>query len=115
VPAFIALLGLAGLVSLRFRSSTVFASEQKLIFQASICLILLVAIAFAGFIWTFFQAQGRYLYPAVGPICVLLSLGIRTLVPEGKRDLASVVLLVALAAVCALFLFGTTIPAYSPR
>ena len=47
----------------------------------------LVALSFAGFIWTFFQAQGRYLYPAMLPASILIALGVRALSPttgEGR-------------------------------
>ena len=44
--------------------------------------LLLVVVAFIGFNVKYFQAQGRYLYPAILPISAYWALGIRRLLPE---------------------------------
>ena len=44
--------------------------------------IVLVVLAFIQFNTRFFQAQGRYLYPAILPISVFWVLGIRSLLPK---------------------------------
>jgi hypothetical protein len=50
----------------------------------------LVAVSFLLFIRVFFQAQGRYFYPALLPISVFLALGWERLFPESRRALAQV-------------------------
>ncbi|HSV74107.1 MAG TPA: glycosyltransferase family 39 protein [Chthonomonadales bacterium] len=73
---------------------------------------LLVLAAFAAFTWTYFQAQGRYLFPAMLPIAGLAAVGIRATVPEARRGMVSATILSVLALLSALFLFGAVIPAY---
>jgi hypothetical protein len=51
-------------------------------------LIIMVLVVFVKFNLIFFQAQGRYLYPALIPIAVFWSLGMRGLLPESRRGLA---------------------------
>jgi 4-amino-4-deoxy-L-arabinose transferase-like glycosyltransferase len=48
----------------------------------------LVGIAFLKFNASFFQVQGRYLYPAILPISVLWSMGISGLFPKKYENLA---------------------------
>ncbi|MFN3689346.1 MAG: hypothetical protein ACK4UU_00295, partial [Fimbriimonadales bacterium] len=48
----------------------------------------LVLMSFLLFIRVFFQAQGRYFYPALLPIAVFLALGWERLFPESRRPLA---------------------------
>ncbi len=57
----------------------------------------LVLVGFALFIRVFFQAQGRYFYPALMPISVFLALGWERLFPEARRPLAQGGLVVVLA------------------
>ena len=63
----------------------------------------LVLLSFIRFNLSFFQAQGRYLYPAIIPIALAFVLGIERLLPEGNRRWSAAVvnggmLLVTLAA-----------------
>jgi len=51
----------------------------------------LVVLAFLKFNVTFYQAQGRYLYPALVPISVFWVLGIRRLLPARIRDFGAYV------------------------
>ena len=60
-------------------------AENRLIYGTTLALVLL---AFIKFNMSFFQAQGRYLYPALIPITVLWTLGIERMLPESKRHLA---------------------------
>jgi 4-amino-4-deoxy-L-arabinose transferase-like glycosyltransferase len=48
----------------------------------------LIAVSFLLFIRVFFQAQGRYFYPALLPISVFLALGWERLFPESRRAVA---------------------------
>ena len=50
----------------------------------------LVLVSFLLFIRVFFQAQGRYFYPALLPIAVFLALGWERLFPAPRRPLAQV-------------------------
>jgi 4-amino-4-deoxy-L-arabinose transferase-like glycosyltransferase len=73
---------------------------------------LLVAAAFLRFNTAFFQAQGRYLFPAMAPIALLFTLGLQSLGPArwaGRVALgtAGAMLLLALYA-----LFGCIVPAF---
>ena len=63
-----------------------------------LCLTGFVVAQFLYFNATYFQAQGRYLYPAIGPIAIFMSLGLaRLLGPRAKlAPLAIAVLLIAL-------------------
>lgn len=45
----------------------------------------LVLLSFIRFNLSFFQAQGRYLYPAIIPIALTFVFGIERLLPEGNR------------------------------
>jgi 4-amino-4-deoxy-L-arabinose transferase-like glycosyltransferase len=73
---------------------------------------LLVAAAFLRFNTAFFQAQGRYLFPAMAPIALLFTLGLQSVGPTrwaGRVALgtAGAMLLLALYA-----LFGCIVPAF---
>ncbi len=61
----------------------------------------LVLASFLMFIRIFFQAQGRYFYPALVPISIFLALGWERLFPEPRRPAAQVgwILVMALLAV----------------
>lgn len=52
--------------------------------------LILVLVSFVLFIRVFFQAQGRYFYPALLPISVFLALGWERLFPESRRAVAQV-------------------------
>ncbi|MFN4033700.1 MAG: glycosyltransferase family 39 protein [Fimbriimonadales bacterium] len=62
---------------------------------------VLVLVSFGLFIRIFFQAQGRYFYPALLPISVFLALGWERLFPENRRAAAQVgwILVMALLAI----------------
>lgn len=79
-----------------------------------VSLALLVAGAFGAFAWEFFQATGRYLYPALLPIAIGWALGFRAALPPSRRDAASVVAVALMGLLAVAFLFSAVIPAYSP-
>jgi 4-amino-4-deoxy-L-arabinose transferase-like glycosyltransferase len=73
---------------------------------------LLVGAAFLRFNTAFFQAQGRYLFPAMAPIALLFVLGLQSLAPAKARPgiawgVAGTMLALALYA-----LFGCLVPAF---
>ncbi|MHB1455474.1 MAG: glycosyltransferase family 39 protein [Armatimonadota bacterium] len=51
-------------------------ANQKLVFALAISLLVIVMLSFVRFNLSFFQAQGRYLYPALIPFTILFCLGI---------------------------------------
>ncbi|HZO89678.1 MAG TPA: glycosyltransferase family 39 protein [Chthonomonadaceae bacterium] len=96
--------GLAGLIRLHLRRRTDFTETQLYFLWILFAAVGVVAISFLAFILQYFQMQGRYLYPAMLPICLLLALGWRGVFPPRYRDLASGMLLALLAAAAAAFL-----------
>src|SRR5205085_7035411 len=79
----------------RRRKHELNGSQIRLI-QICLLLLVLVAASFLGFIWTFFQAQGRYLYPAMLPISVFFAAGLRWAAPEPNRTWAFLFALIVL-------------------
>jgi hypothetical protein len=71
----------------------------------------LVAAAFGAFVWTYFQAQGRYLYPALLPLSLLGAWGLRSAMPERFRETGSAIALAVAGAIAVLFLAGAVMPA----
>ncbi len=65
-------------------------------------LFLLVLGAFVRFILTYFQTQGRYLYPALAPVALAFAIGWRGLFPVHLRASADGILLLVLFAVSVL-------------
>jgi 4-amino-4-deoxy-L-arabinose transferase-like glycosyltransferase len=118
-PAFYLLYALftlaaaAGLVRLHFRRRTDFTRLQRFVLYLLFLAVFLVAASFAGFIWTFFQAQGRYLYPAMLPLSLLAALGFRALIPPRYRDAASGLALALFCLLALAFLLTAIMPAYS--
>jgi 4-amino-4-deoxy-L-arabinose transferase-like glycosyltransferase len=73
----------------------------------------LVLAAFVGFVLTYFQTQGRYLYPALLPLAMMGACGYRSLFPPRYRSLASGLLLGLLFVLSLAFLFAGVLPAYT--
>jgi len=112
---YVALLvaALAGLTKLHFRRPADFTALQVSLVRLFWIAGALVALSFAGFIWTFFQAQGRYLYPAMLPASILIALGVRAVIPARYRDAATGLALALLGALALAFLLSAVIPAYT--
>ena len=60
--------------------------------------------AFVAFTTRYFQAQGRYFYPVMLPISLMLAFGWSQAFPQRYANVASLVLLVFLGAFCVAFL-----------
>ena len=63
------------------------------------------------------QFQGRYLFPALAPIGLAFTIGLRqwtTLLPRGWRNTALAMPFVGLAALCLVALFRMIVPMLSP-
>jgi 4-amino-4-deoxy-L-arabinose transferase-like glycosyltransferase len=112
--ALMTLLGVAGLVRLHFRKSSELNGLQRAVVYVCFLTLFLVAGSFLGFVWTFFQAQGRYLYPALLPLCLLGSLGVKAIIPAARRDIVSLGILALMAVMAVGFLTTSVIPAYAP-
>ncbi len=73
--------------------------QQRAVIVLYNILLLLVVLAFIGFNLKYFQAQGRYLYPAILPIAAYWSLGIRRLLPERMSNwMPAIAIAIPLAA-----------------
>jgi 4-amino-4-deoxy-L-arabinose transferase-like glycosyltransferase len=101
--ALVSLCVVGGMVRLHFKRRE-FTAVQRYALWMMLLLLLLVATAFAGFLARYFQAQGRYLYPAMLPICLCIALGWRAIFPERYRDLAGGLLLGLLGLMLMIFL-----------
>lgn len=111
--ALATLAAFAGLIPLHFRQRAEFTKRQRFLIYLFFLTVALVILSFIGFIWTFFQAQGRYLYPAMLPLSLLFALGIRSLLPVRYRDLVLLSLLALFFILAAAFLTTAVIPAYA--
>lgn len=58
--------------------------EMELAMPAGV-LFMLALFAFLAFVTVFFQAQGRYFFPALGAIGLFLALGLERLAPQKQR------------------------------
>lgn len=109
---FFTLTALAGLIRLHFRRKTEFSGLQRKVIFLLFLTILLIAASFGGFVWTFFQAQGRYLYPAMLPLSLLAALGLRAVLPTRYRN-TGMALTLALFCVLSIAFLTTVVNAYS--
>ncbi len=75
----------------------------------------LVLAAFLRFNTEFFQAQGRYLFPAMGPSALGFAAGWLAWWPPRRQGLAVLLLLAGMLALALYALFGTLIPAFAGR
>lgn len=111
-----ALLGLATIVGmgyLHFKRRADFTDLQVSVIRLFGLLALLVAGSFVGFIMIFFQAQGRYLYPLMPAMAVLIPLGCRALIPVRYRDMGTSLILGLLFILALAFLVVAVQPAYA--
>ncbi len=67
------------------------STERRHALIVMAALAVLVLLSFIRFNLTYFQAQGRYLYPAIIPISLAMVIGIERLLPEGNRRWSAVV------------------------
>ncbi len=104
----VSLTAFAGLIVLHFRRKTAFTETQTAIIWVLFATVGLVAASFFAFILKYFQMQGRYLYPAMLPLSLLMALGWRAVFPMQYKSLASGFLLVVLAALAFTYLHTVT-------
>ncbi len=104
---------LAGLTRLHFRRHAELNAMQIAVVRLFWLAGILVALSFGAFIWKFFQAQGRYLYPAMLPLAILIALGARSLIPAKYRDAGTGAVLGLMGLLSLAFLVSGIVPAYS--
>ncbi len=88
VEIIFVIVALYGLARFHFAEAKNLKKAQTHAFYLCVILFGLVLFSFLGFTWTWFQAQGRYLYPAILPIAVFLSLGYLSAFPPKYRNIA---------------------------
>jgi hypothetical protein len=110
---FYVLLGVAGLVRLYPRRDAELTSLQIQAIQMALLMTILVVASFAAFVWTFFQTQGRYLYPALLPISLSVGIGVRQIVPVRYLTATSLIIIALFLILSVAFLFTAIIPGYS--
>ena len=104
LPLLIVLVAVAGMTRLHFVRKNVFTETQLRAIWLLMTTLGFVALSFGAFLAKYMQTQGRYLYPALLPICLLLALGWLSVFPPKYKSLAGGCLLVVLALLSALFL-----------
>ena len=95
---------MAGLLALLLRRRDEFTRSQMDGIRILVATLGLVTASFVLFTAHYFQAQGRYFYPAMLPISLLSALGWRALFPQRYVRAASVLLLTFLSVFCLAFL-----------
>ncbi len=98
-------IGLAKLLIGRRRSLDV---AQWRALMLLVLLILAVFAAYLLFAATYFQAQGRYLYPAMSAICILLAAGWLELFPNRYKRAGTIGLLSLMVLISMIFCIQTT-------
>ena len=93
-----------GMGRLHFMRRTEFNQTQLYSLWVIFAMFGLTGLSFFMFTLSYFQAQGRYLYPAILPISICLSLGWRSVIPLKYENTASFLLLGFLLAVCVAYL-----------
>ena len=93
-PLLLVVAAVGGMTRLHFVRRKVFTETQLRALWLLMVTLGLVALSFAAFLAKYMQTQGRYLYPAMLPICLLLALGWLAVFPAKYRSLAGGCLLV---------------------
>jgi 4-amino-4-deoxy-L-arabinose transferase-like glycosyltransferase len=93
------LLSLLGFALALWRERETFAEGAYRWWAMAGLLTLLVLGAFVRFILTYFQTQGRYLYPVLVPLVLAFVIGWRSLFPVHLRAVADGILLLVLLAI----------------
>lgn len=98
----------AGIIRLHMRRKAVFTVAQRGGVYLQFLTLGLVTAAYLLFVSKYFQTQGRYLYPAMSAICLILSMGWLELFPQKYKRGASGGLLALLCMLCVVFLLQTS-------
>ena len=103
-PLLLVVAAVGGMTRLHFVRRRVFTETQLRAVWLLMVTLGLVALSFVAFLAKYMQTQGRYLYPAMLPICLLLALGWLAVFPAKYRSMAGGCLLGFMALLTALFL-----------
>jgi 4-amino-4-deoxy-L-arabinose transferase-like glycosyltransferase len=104
ILAGVCLTAAGGMPRLILRRRVEFTESQRSVIWILIATVVLVSSSFIAFILKYFQMQGRYLYPAMSPICSILALGWLSVFPPRYHGVATALLLTLLFGFCILFL-----------
>ncbi len=100
-----------GLVIAHFRRDRLMSRAEISVIQMLAWGLALVVISFIVFVAVYFQAQGRYLYPAMLPISLLTVLGWRQVAGDRYRELLCGGVVGILALVSLVFILNYAAPA----
>ncbi len=104
IALIITICSAVGFVLLHFQRNKLFDKTQLRIVWIFVLLIGLVAASFLAFVSHYFQTQGRYLYPALGPLSILMAQGWLQLFGALRQKSAAAALIVSLLLMAILFL-----------
>lgn len=83
------LVAVGGLTRAHFRRRVDFTESQLACIWILFAVFGLVAFSFVAFLTKYFQTQGRYLYPAMMPIAILLAIGWKSAIPARYLPIAT--------------------------
>ncbi len=111
--AAIGALSVAGLIGLHRRRKSEFEPPQLAFISILFVTFILVVAGFIGFNCTFFQTQGRYVYPALLPVSLLFAIGLRGAISPHRRDAAVIGVLLLFFVLAIAFYAAGVQPAYT--
>ncbi|MCL5283728.1 MAG: hypothetical protein M1330_03320 [Armatimonadetes bacterium] len=104
-------ISMIGLVIAHFRRNRLMSTEEISVIHLLAWGLALVMLSFIAFVAVYFQAQGRYLYPAILPISLLLMVGWRQAAGDRYRELLCGGVVGILALVSLVFILSYAAPA----
>ena len=104
LPLAVAVVALIGMTRLHFQRSKIFVHAQLCGLWIMMATLALVTFSFGLFLTKYFQTQGRYLFPAMTPICTLIALGWLAVFPVRYKGTAAACLLGLMLVLALLFL-----------
>lgn len=114
VFALLSLASVTGLILSPVKRTETVSPPQNVLRTVFAVFIALTAVVFLRFILTYFQTQGRYLYPALVPLAFFFVCGWLRLLPRPRWQMAFVIALTAgLAALNLYTLFGLLLPRFA--
>lgn len=104
IVGFVCLAAAVGMTRLHLRRRAEFTETQLFAIWILFATAGLVGLSFLAFLLKYAQMQGRYLYPAMLPLCLILALGWQSVFPPRYQKAATAMLLLFLGALCLGFL-----------
>jgi 4-amino-4-deoxy-L-arabinose transferase-like glycosyltransferase len=84
------------------------------VWRLMLAIVALMFVAYVAYNLTFEQFQGRYLFPAIVPIAILLVMGWTVWLPERLRAPSALVISVCLVGLNAYALMRVLVPGFAP-